>query len=664
MITQPYVNFILPDAGGNVKPISNGTIYIGKEGLDPKLGGNPIYYRDNKGTEVEISSPLYLNMTGVIVDGPGSSNIIKPYTKAPISILILNKNGDTVWSQLRDVGRLLFVSDLGHLSGLKFDSVADMQASVLLQVGDFVETNFYKTKIKQSWKIVTSIETGQYGVAISGGLFAQFIPRENVSPSEFGAGRDESDYSDEIQACFDFAETNGMQVTGHGKYFTAKPLSLLVSFSSFATMSIEPTSDFSGTDVITVGDPVAGKGAGVLVVGLLAKNSKAVANVHGIHLKQQEQHLINCGGIGFDKNLIVGSYSITLDDCQAVNGGTGLSVYGQSFSDECNALIVNGGQFYNNSDYSMFIGDDRLTSTISSDEFFGNKIEVRGATCDQRKVKVDRVIGVKLDVYCEKGGSNEVVGIEAGGSFANSLRGLDVTGFFTDLDYAVKCLGSVSGLKFTGAYMRSIQRSALYLVSDQFEYTYEGNTSVSSFTKGQEVHTGVRSGITGNAWAGKTIDCYDLYNGRQNEEGDHIYPSKKVKSDGITYDYSTSRYRYYKSPKYGVGTVSGNVFKFNNAEDSWNFNGGDAVNFTGTGGALTYILAVNYEAGTVTLDSYSFSGGGALSQQTVEPRAEFSSFQAPTVTDYRDGSVAWNNYTVDLQTTYWVLKKGTWTANL
>lgn len=105
MITQPYVNFILPDAGGNVKPISNGTIYIGKEGLDPKLGGNPIYYRDNEGTEVEISSPLYLNMTGVIVDGPNSSNIINPYTKAPISILIENKNGNPVWEELSNVSQ-------------------------------------------------------------------------------------------------------------------------------------------------------------------------------------------------------------------------------------------------------------------------------------------------------------------------------------------------------------------------------------------------------------------------------------------------------------------------------------------------------------------------------------------------------------------------------
>ena len=103
MIVQPYVNFTLPKAGGNTKPISNGKVYIGNEGVDPKIGGNPIYYRDNQGVEKEISNPIYLNMTGVPVDGPNSSDIISPYAKKPISIFIENQNGDEVYSELFDV---------------------------------------------------------------------------------------------------------------------------------------------------------------------------------------------------------------------------------------------------------------------------------------------------------------------------------------------------------------------------------------------------------------------------------------------------------------------------------------------------------------------------------------------------------------------------------
>ncbi len=132
MITQPYVNFILPDAGGNVKPISNGTIYIGKEGLDPKLGGNPIYYRDNEGTEVEISNPLYLNATGVIVDGPNSSNIINPYTKSPISILIENQNGKEVWGELFDANQSIESYQLIGLTGLEFNSVEQAKSGLNL----------------------------------------------------------------------------------------------------------------------------------------------------------------------------------------------------------------------------------------------------------------------------------------------------------------------------------------------------------------------------------------------------------------------------------------------------------------------------------------------------------------------------------------------------
>lgn len=103
MIVQPYINFIQPDAGGNVKPVSKGKIYIGEEGLDPKNGGNPIYYRDNQGVEKEISNPIYLNMTGVAVAGSNDSTIISPYTKKPISILIEDRNGNEIYSELFDV---------------------------------------------------------------------------------------------------------------------------------------------------------------------------------------------------------------------------------------------------------------------------------------------------------------------------------------------------------------------------------------------------------------------------------------------------------------------------------------------------------------------------------------------------------------------------------
>jgi hypothetical protein len=125
MIVQPYVNFIQPDAGGNVKPVSQGKVYIGKEGLDPLMGGVPIYYRDNQGLEKEIQNPIYLNMTGVAVAGPNNSTIINPYTKEPISILIEDKNGVEVHSKLSYVSRLLTIDDLSEHAKLLYKSSAE-----------------------------------------------------------------------------------------------------------------------------------------------------------------------------------------------------------------------------------------------------------------------------------------------------------------------------------------------------------------------------------------------------------------------------------------------------------------------------------------------------------------------------------------------------------
>lgn len=105
MITQPYPNFIRPDAGGNVKPISNGLIYIGKEGLDPVSNPIDVFYIDNAGTEQKIDQPIRLNATGIPVAGENDGTIILPYTKASVySILITDKISDHKYTDLTSTG--------------------------------------------------------------------------------------------------------------------------------------------------------------------------------------------------------------------------------------------------------------------------------------------------------------------------------------------------------------------------------------------------------------------------------------------------------------------------------------------------------------------------------------------------------------------------------
>lgn len=105
MITQPYPNFIRPDAGGNVKPISNGLIYIGKEGLDPVSNPIDVFYIDNAGTEQKIDQPIHLNSTGITVAGENDGTIILPYAKTSVySILITDKIGDPKYTDLTSTG--------------------------------------------------------------------------------------------------------------------------------------------------------------------------------------------------------------------------------------------------------------------------------------------------------------------------------------------------------------------------------------------------------------------------------------------------------------------------------------------------------------------------------------------------------------------------------
>ena len=556
---------------------------------------------------------------------------------------------------------VLLRGDLGYFTPRV--TVAEI-ASRVVSVGTAVEITDRANAI---FLVATGgVANGLDVLDAGGGNTATLVPDEfGVSPSHLGATRDKSDQSAALIATFQFASANKIPVVGHGIYWTAASVPVIADVSSFATMDIRPLAairsgipDGQLVNVLPVTSP------GKRLFGLRSQNSDAIPDTAGIHVLANTTKMWSCQTVQHEHNLLIASYSCSATHCQGVLGGTGLSVYGQSFTNECNACEIVGGEYYGNTDWAIYVGDNRLSSSIPSNEFFGNKIDIRGPTCDQGKVKIDRVINVYCDVYCEQGGSVHLAAIELGGAFTNSLRGIEVAnGFFADYKYAVKCLGSVSGLAFHNNYLRGAFTSALYVTSDQYAYSYYDNTTTNASFAGAEVHTGVRFGQSGNVFADKVIDVFDLNNGLQKTLGEQIYPNKSVFESGVRYNYPTQRYRYYKTSEAGhSGAASGTIFTFSVPGDALKYNAGDAVTFSGAGGALSYVVSVNYETGVLTYDSGSWSGSGTISKPSTTPRVELTSFQIPTMTGISDGSVAWNTFTVNLTPNYWIRKSGAWSA--
>lgn len=203
MIIQPYPNFIRPDAGGNVKPVSSGKIYIGKENMDPMLGGVPIYYTDNQDVVKEIPNPIILNMTGVPVASKFDKTIISPYVHEPISILIEDSNGNPVYTKLSNVDQIgsikessTFVKTFKASNGKS--AVENMLAGnpVEISVGDNCACE-YGSHFKR--------------VADTGDI-SDFDPISDVFINDF-YGSDMQSHATAMLVCFDYANSKDTSVS-------------------------------------------------------------------------------------------------------------------------------------------------------------------------------------------------------------------------------------------------------------------------------------------------------------------------------------------------------------------------------------------------------------------------------------------------------------------
>lgn len=575
----------------------------------------------------------------------------------------LNQGGDT--TILTHRGRL--VEDV---ITARFSTVTAMIADVNLVVGDVVETfaNQNGAVIAQKWEIVaaaTGTPDGGTYINLSGsGLQAKQIFGPAITPSHFGAAHDESDYGAELQSWADYCGSRSVANerfagVGVGTYFTASPVVIKSSFKAFGLMFIEPLGSYAPTTSPVI---LIDKSAAV-IDGLRARNSNAVSGLTGFEIGQPEVKTFSSGAASFDRNVVVRDYSVTIVNGVGVNGGTGLSAYAPDSLNEINALNIIGGEYFGNSDYSMFIGDSRYTSAIIPTEFHGTNVKIIGATLDQGKFKADRVFGLDVQAYFEKGASPSNIAIELGGFAEGSLAGVNIHECHVkSYDYFVKCLTGVNDITVTKNTLSGVSICGLYLTTDQYPYKWENNVVFGSFGSGKPVHTGARSGLTSNFWNKRTIDSENLYNGEQTGSTTTILPNKREMIGNETNIYDIRRYRYYVTPFTANVTVSGTTATFTTPSEVANFNGGDAIKLAG--GSLSYIRSVNYDAGTCLLNAASTSGVTTLEQQKTLPRRIDWSFEIPTTTsaEVQYGSVRWNTFATVSTPDGWVFKTTGWTA--
>jgi len=404
--------------------------------------------------------------------------------------------------------------------------------------------------------------------------------------------------------------------------------------------------------------------SGLRVINLYEVNNKT-GKLVGIKIDVPEMVCNQIIASGFSVNWQITSYSCTLNQCSGINGGDGVSAYAPSFNREINTLFINGGDWFNNSRYAMDIGDDRFETTIPTDQYHGNGITITGKPrIDQGTIRIDKVIGVEVEAYFEKGASNKTTCIELGGAFDGSVRGFTLRNTYArDYEYVVKCKSAVSGLAVKDNQWRAISKCALYLTSDIYPYTYMNNTqAIPSFQMIKEVHTGVRRGLSVNPFLNKTIDNHGLFLGNQNMillSG--VYSGARVVNGRNTFNYNNSNFREYLSPKGGVfGSVVNGAIKINNITDSYFFNGGDRFLINEVS---TYISSVDYDEGIIVVNEIPVGATTVtVSQAQAIPFLEGFNFEMPTDINYRDGSICRNTFTVTTSPNSWVLKRGIWVA--
>jgi hypothetical protein len=355
------------------------------------------------------------------------------------------------------------------------------------------------------------------------------------------------------------------------------------------------------------------------------------AGVNGIRVDCENARLVGCSAFQLNVGIIVRMYSVMLDRCNAWQCNTNLSAYARDVSHEVNALTVWGGNYDSAVNIAINIGDTSWPDALAAGNSHGVVIVLGGGlNTDGAETRIDNVSCVHIrSLYCET--SNTSNAIKLGGSGDGNLRNVDIDNcFFKSVRYAMYCSSAVNGLEVGRNFYTQVSSSALYVGSDLYHFSYIQGDATSSFTQGQEVHTGFRSlAVASVVFDNVTIPHQGIFRGVQSlkSDGDTWYPGGQLRTAEPTVKSmnASTAGRFFTSPGAAKnGTVAGSTFTFTVAADCYAFNGGDRI-VTAPAGAL-YVRSVDYAAGTMVIDGGVTAAGAA----TVARQA--ATFHSETVT--------------------------------
>jgi hypothetical protein len=323
---------------------------------------------------------------------------------------------------------------------------------------------------------------------------------------------------------------------------------------------------------------------------------------------------------GFQVGVRITTFIVTLFECKIQFCLTNLSLGSESGPpalSETNHINIFGGVIANGFEYSAFLGDNRFAPP-GTPPLFGFVINFWGCDLEGSPTRIADVGTVNFyGCYFEAPGSTVA---EANGKhiyispnnapypISVSVKGC----FFRGGQYAVYCQGPPRGIYVTECKMSGVSRGGLYLPQDIYGGVYLNNDATGSFGQGTAFHTGIRGGVSAGV----------LNRFNPTDEGkSSVGAPPPVASGVIFYADNTGKvyvnnnpnwFRSYQNPVVNVnGVKSGRVITLDNLSDSYSFNGGDRISY---GAVNTYIMAVNYELGTITTDDSVTSGAVSISQ--------------------------------------------------